>query len=116
MDLSNAVAAHAQWKTRFRVAITNRDILDAATIGKDNCCELGKWLYAEGRGLYGVRPEFTKVLEKHKAFHVQAGKVANAINARQYTEAETMINAGTPFAAASTEVGLAINSLKDAAA
>ncbi len=30
MNLDNAVAAHAQWKTKFRMAISNKDALDAA--------------------------------------------------------------------------------------
>jgi hypothetical protein len=41
MNLDTAISAHAAWKTKFRTAITAKEPMDAATIGKDNCCELG---------------------------------------------------------------------------
>jgi methyl-accepting chemotaxis protein len=114
MNLDDAISAHAQWKTKLRVAITKRDTLDAATIGKDNCCELGKWLYGEGRSLYSSKPEFTTLVAKHKGFHTEAGRVAAAINSKKFEDAEKMIGGASPFGSASTEVGMAINGLKKA--
>ena len=114
MNLDDAISAHAQWKTKFRMAITKRETMDAATIGKDNCCELGKWLYGEGRGLHSSKPQFVALLEKHKAFHGEAGKVAAVINAKKFEEAEKMISGASPFGVASNEVGMAISSLKRA--
>lgn len=114
MNLDDAVSAHAQWKTKFRTAITKHETLDAATITKDNCCELGKWLHGEGKSLYSSKVEFTALIEKHKGFHGEAGKVAVAINAKKFPEAEAMLGGGTPFGAASTEVGVAIGRLKKA--
>lgn len=115
MDLDKAVAAHAQWKTKFRAAITAKETMDAATIGKDNCCELGKWLHGEGKGQLGGKPEFTALVEKHKGFHVEAGKVATLINGKKFVEAEAAIGGATPFGRASTETGIAISRLKQAA-
>jgi methyl-accepting chemotaxis protein len=116
MNLDNAIAAHVQWKTKFRVAITAQQTLDAATIGKDNCCELGQWLHGAGRGTYGSRPEFVSLLEKHKSFHKEAGLVATAINGKKFDQASSMIEVGTPFTAASNAVGVAVNALKRAIA
>jgi hypothetical protein len=45
MNLDNAIATHARWKLKFRGAISAQETLDAATIGKDDCCEIGKWLH-----------------------------------------------------------------------
>ena len=92
MDLNHAIEAHSLWKTKFRTAITKQESLDASTIGADNCCELGKWLYGEGRGLYGAKPQFTALLQKHKGFHAEAGKVAKLINAKQFSLAEEAIS------------------------
>lgn len=114
MNLDDAISAHAQWKTKFRMAITKHETMDAATIGKDNCCELGKWLYGEGRSLHSSKPQFTALLAKHKAFHGEAGKVATVINAKKFEEAEKMISGASPFGVASNEVGMAISSLKRA--
>ena len=115
MNLDAAIAAHAQWKTKFRMAITKQETMDAVAIGKDNCCDLGKWLHGEGKLQLGSKPEFLSLLEKHKAFHVEAGKVANAINTKKYTEAERMIDSGSSFSAASSAVGVAVNSVKKVA-
>lgn len=116
MDLDHAIAAHVQWKTKFRAAITSQQTLDAATIGKDNCCELGQWLHGAGRSGHGGRPEFVSLLEKHKSFHKEAGFVATTINSKKLDEASKMIDVGTPFTAASNAVGVAINALKKAIA
>ena len=112
MNLDNAVAAHAQWKTRFRAAISSKEALDAATIGKDNCCELGKWLHGEGKLQLGTKPEFMALIERHKGFHAEAGKVASLINGKKYAEAEAAIGGSTPFGLASTETSVAIARVK----
>lgn len=116
MNLDNAIAAHAAWKTKFRAAINGKEAMDASTIAKDNCCELGKWLHGEGLGLYGSKPEFSALIQNHKVFHAEAGKVAGLINGKKYKEAEQAIGGATPFAAASNETSLAINRVKRAIA
>jgi methyl-accepting chemotaxis protein len=116
MNLDNAIAVHAQWKMKFRGAIVAKETLDAAVIAQDNCCEIGKWLHGEGRSAWGAKPEFVALIERHKTFHVEAGKVASAINARNFDLATRMIDGSTPFAAASSTVGVAILALKRAIA
>lgn len=111
MDLNNAVAKHAEWKTKFRVAITKKETMDAHTIAKDNCCDLGKWLHEDGMRQFGKLHSHHDCVVKHAQFHTEAGKVAAAINAKKFEEAEQMLNAGTPYASASTAVGIAIMKL-----
>ena len=48
MDLNQAIEKHAEWKVKFRSAIVKKESMDAGTISKDNCCELGKWLHRIG--------------------------------------------------------------------
>lgn len=112
MNLDDAVAKHTAWKTKFRTAIAKKETLDAATISKDNCCDLGKWLYGDGKSVCGRHASFTDCITKHKTFHVEAGKVATAINAKKYVEAEAMIGSGTPYSTASTAAVGAIMHLK----
>ena len=112
MDLDDAIAAHAQWKTTFRAAITRQELMDAESISADNCCELGKWLHGEGRGRYGSVPQFTSLMEQHKEFHVEAGKVAQLINAKQFKAAQSAFSASSPFGMASTNVLLSISALQ----
>lgn len=112
MDLENAIGKHAEWKMKFRSAISRQEQMDIATISKDNCCELGKWLHGEGAIKLGHLGSHGECVKKHKVFHSEAGKVATAINAKKYTEAETMISGQTSYANASNEVGIAIMRLK----
>lgn len=112
MDLDSAIGKHAEWKLKFRSAISKKESMDAETIKKDNCCELGKWLHGEAKTKFGRLVSHTDCVQKHAVFHTEAGKVAIAINAKKYVEAEAMINAGTTFAQASSAVGVAIMKLK----
>ena len=112
MDLVSAIAKHTEWKTKFRGAITKKEQMDVATISKDNCCELGKWLHGEGKTQYGRLASHAECMQKHAAFHVEAGKVASAINAKKYTEAEAMLGGGTSYSQISSDVGVAISRLK----
>ena len=112
MDLNTAIQKHAEWKTKFRSAIAKQEQMDAATISKDNCCELGKWLHAEAKTQFGKLASHGECVQKHAAFHVEAGKIATVINAKKYAEAEAMLNNGTNYAQASSQVGVAIMHLK----
>lgn len=112
MDLDSAMQKHMEWKVTFRTVISKQEQMDASTIAKDNCCELGKWLHGEGKTQCGSLASYATALSKHAAFHVEAGKVASAINAKKYTEAEAMLGGSSAFAAVSGEVGVAIMRLK----
>jgi methyl-accepting chemotaxis protein len=112
MDLNTASQSHSEWKVKLRLAITNRETLDAATISKDNCCALGKWLHGEAKAQFGKVPSYGDCVAKHADFHREAGKVASAINAADFERAGKMLDAGTPYAKATSAVGSAILGLK----
>lgn len=108
MDLEKAIGKHAEWKMKFRNAISKHEAMDAATIAKDNCCELGEWLHGEGKIKYGHLASLGICLQQHATFHSEAGKVASVINAGRYAEAETMLGGGTTYSVASSNVAVAI--------
>ncbi|MBK7365120.1 MAG: CZB domain-containing protein [Nitrosomonas sp.] len=112
MDLNQAIEKHAEWKIRFRTAITKHESMDVGTISKDNCCELGKWLHGIGKAKFSNLPSFMLCISNHAKFHVEAGKIAQTINAKKYTEAEAMLSTGTSYSLASSGVGVAIIQLK----
>lgn len=116
MNLDSAIQKHMDWKVKFRTAISKQEQMDAVTIAKDNCCELGKWLHGEGKTQCSGLASYATTLSKHAAFHVEAGKVASAINAQKYTEAEAMLNGSSAFTTVSGEVGVALMRLKKEAA
>jgi methyl-accepting chemotaxis protein len=116
MNLDNAIAAHAEWKLKFRNAIQKKEQLDAASISLDNKCPLGQWLHGEAKGKYSGLASYGACIAKHAEFHKCAGNVAKSINSGKYAEAEAMLNGGTPYSAASSAVGAAIISLRKEAA
>jgi methyl-accepting chemotaxis protein len=112
MNLDEAIQKHAEWKMKFRVAITKKEKMDAAAIQGDKNCQLGQWLHGEGHVRYGQSPTFKDLIVKHASFHRAAGKVASTINAGQYDVAAGMIDGGTEYTQASVAVGVAIMQLK----
>jgi methyl-accepting chemotaxis protein len=112
LTLERAFTAHQQWKARLQESVASGTPLDVALIRRDDCCELGKWLHSTGRSQYGGVPEFSKLVSKHASFQLVASVVANIINAREYDEAVSVLQDSSHFAIASTEVSMAIMSLK----
>lgn len=115
MDLEKAVQTHGEWKLKLRMAIAKKEPVDAVSLGRDNCCTVGQWLHGEGKARFGGKAELQTAIEKHRAFHVEAGKVAGLINLGRYAEAETALGASTPYSTASSQVGGALIGLKRAA-
>lgn len=112
MDFDKAMAAHADWKVKLRIALDNHEMLDAERICSDKNCDLGRWLHGDGRGQCGRAPSFGACVEAHAAFHREAGAVATRINAKDYGRAEQMLGAGSTFADASTNVAVILRRLK----
>jgi hypothetical protein len=112
IDLDQAIQAHAEWRSRLRTAAQNQDTLDADTIARDDCCDLGRWLHGSAGAQYGNRPSFVALLDRHRTFHAIAGQIAGHINRGAYAEAEEALSGNTPFSRASSEVGAAIVRLR----
>jgi methyl-accepting chemotaxis protein len=112
IDLDNALDKHSEWKVKLRTAISKGEEMDAATISRDDCCDFGKWLHGDIKSYLAHQPSYAECVTKHATFHIEAGKVANMINAKKFSEAEVMLGNGSPFASASSAVGVAIMRLK----
>ena len=110
--LDTAFHAHTEWKVKLRSAIAKKETIDAKIVSADSQCALGKWLHGEGKLKYGKLSAFSECVSSHAAFHKAAGEVARAISAEKFEEASKLLDAGTPFSIASTEVGLALAALK----
>jgi hypothetical protein len=79
IDLDSAIQAHADWRSKLRTAVARKETMDAETIGCDDCCLLGKWLHGAGKSQYGGKPSFVSLVDAHRQFHQEAGKVARLI-------------------------------------
>jgi methyl-accepting chemotaxis protein len=111
--LDSAFQKHGGWIEEFCTAIFNQDSLDAAAYEKDNHCELGKWLYGEGKAQYGKFNTYSLLVSKHAAFHEVAGRIVQAINAKEYKSAEDLLCSEGEYASASRAVHSAIMKLKE---
>ena len=112
VELDSALHKHAEWKVKFRTALAHHDQLDVATISKDDCCHFGQWLHGNTKSHLGHLDSFSKCVAQHAAFHVEAGKVAQAINDDRGHEVNAMLSPGSAFTETSSAVGVAIMRLK----
>lgn len=112
LTLENALDAHSKWTEWLKAIASSGEPIDVETIQRDDCCELGKWLRSPGGMVYSHSPRFTRLVSTHKEFHAVAGAIAHEISVSAYKVAESMLQAGTPFANASEEVAMAIMELK----
>jgi hypothetical protein len=112
--LENAYDLHQQWKENLCRAVKAREPIDTSVIDRDDCCDLGKWLYADAQEILWGRPEFQSLLLHHKEFHLLTGAVAEVINNQQYELAEAYLSHDTQLAHSSGEVGAAIRRLEEA--
>jgi aerotaxis receptor len=112
VDFDKVIAAHQQWRVTLRNAVLKNKKLDADTLRRDDCCALGKWLHGGGGRRWGHVPDFKALLQHHKAFHHEAGKVADAINQGALDKAKAMMESGTPFVQAGHHVTHTIRALR----
>jgi hypothetical protein len=112
IDVDAIIDGHRMWKVKLRDAIENESTVDTATLSRDDCCPLGKWVYGEGGKRFGHQPNFTMLIERHKTFHRVAGQVGDLINQKHYLEAEQAVAPGTPFALATREVVQVLSAAK----
>lgn len=85
MNIDDAIKAHSAWKLRLNrfAEGTSEEALDENTIGKDNGCDLGKWLYGEGKKTIGNHPAYNELLKEHADFHRQASSVVRLCKSGQ---------------------------------
>lgn len=112
MELDQAIAAHAEWKMRFRTAMMRKEKLDVNSIERDDCCGFGKWLRTEGDERFSDHPRYIACKRLHAAFHHEAGRVAREINAGEYAHADSMLQPGSAYARVLADTGAAIVALK----
>jgi len=111
MNFDDAISAHIKWKIRLTQFIEGSaaEKLQSATAGKDNLCELGKWIYGEG-AKYKALPHYADLVKKHADFHGHAAEVVKKVEAGDRVGAKSAL--GGPFAAASKDTVTAIMNLK----
>jgi methyl-accepting chemotaxis protein len=111
VDVDAMIDAHRQWKVKLGHAIEHREQVDTATLSRDDCCALGKWIYSDGQRLR-ERSTFSALLDRHKRFHSVAAGVGQLINYGQYLDAEEAMAPGSAFSQATGDVANVLSTAK----
>lgn len=111
-DFDAAIEAHRAWKMKLRRAISSQEKLDIATIARDDCCALGRWIHGPGGHRHGRNPNFGALRDKHREFHHSVGEIARKINRGRHEDAENLLGSGSAFTALSTDIVSVLNRFK----
>lgn len=112
--LDQALRWHREWKDRLLAAVDAMEPIHADTIGRDDLCNLGRWLCTEGDRHYGHSPAFQDLVLHHREFHLLTGAVAEIVNEKQYALAKIYLSDDAELALCSSGVEEAIQRLKNA--
>jgi len=112
LDFDAAVAAHQKWRVTLRNSVVRKLKVDVERLRRDDCCDLGRWLHGAGGRRWSAVPGFTRLVDVHRHFHLEAAKVGEAINQAQYQRADQMLQNGTPFVEAGKSVVQALRALR----
>lgn len=114
MNFDTEIAAHINWKIRLNAFLNglSSETFESGLVCRDNLCELGKWIYTEGKALERF-PAYAELLKYHAHFHVCAAEVIKAFEAGNKAAAACLLEGD--YALASRKTMLAIIRLKGAA-
>ncbi len=92
MNWMEIIGAHVMWKQRLTafLAGTSTEQLDPDTMGLDDRCALGKWIYGEGKAMSEL-PRYEEVRGLHAQFHQYAADVVRLHLAGKTAEAESLL-------------------------
>lgn len=112
MDFNAAILAHSAWKRKLTQYLAKPDkSIDPAELEKDDRCDLGRWIYSEGKKL-ASDPTFKELTKEHADFHKAAADVVRRANAGKSVSEEVALGARSPYARATTAVVHALSVLK----
>jgi hypothetical protein len=115
MNFDQAISCHVQWKSKLMAYINHPDhSLNAASLGSDDQCDLGKWLRGEGQK-YANSPEFKKLVADHTHFHKAAAEIVKKADAGVKVTEEVALGGKSEYSVASGAVVSSLMRMKKAA-
>lgn len=92
-DIEQAIANHAKWVTHLTKAITEAHLeIPLATIGSDDACAFGQWLYGQELSADDkITADYKTVKDLHAEFHKTARQVAELAESSNRYEAYTLL-------------------------
>jgi hypothetical protein len=103
-EITKFIGQHGLWKSRLRQAIDHGESpSDAASVGRNDDCEFGKWL-KELPAQERTSQHFRTVNTLHTEFHKEAARVLELAAVGKKADANKAIEMGGPFASASSKL------------
>jgi hypothetical protein len=113
MDFDGAIVAHTAWKNRLKAYFEKHDgSLSAAVVDLDEKCELGRWIYGEGKQ-WSQKPAFRELKNLHSQFHLAAAALVRKVNSGQAVDDELLVGSGSEFSKCTSAVVKALVKLRD---
>ena len=110
MNLNAAINAHVAWKQRLSKCLAGGDEkLDPSVVGRDDQCDLGKWIHGDGQRL-ASDTDFRSLMTQHAVFHTRAAEVVEMCRRGDKSAARQMMDGG--YAAAANAVIRTLGTLK----
>ncbi len=112
MNFDKAVTAHSSWKAKLRAYLAKPDgSISQAEVQSDQKCELGQWIYGEGKK-WSTSPAYATLKEQHTRFHAAAGSIIQKIDAKMPINEENAVGSKSEFFRFSMAVINAITNMK----
>jgi methyl-accepting chemotaxis protein len=115
-DSDKMVLAHSRWKSRLRNVVQSNEVIDIASSERDDQCDLGRWLVADGRQYEQLRA-FQDLKAIHTRFHSSVGAALRKLQSCSPQEGTDMLDpVKSEFGRASSACINAIAALRQAIA
>lgn len=111
-ELREAIAAHGQWKVKFRDFMAGKLELDANVVQQNNQCQFGKWLESHGHKLL-KGADYDEINRLHSEFHKIAADVIRKKKSGDAAGAEHALASGGVFTTASAKLTTRIMAVKE---
>lgn len=112
MNFDEAVQAHSAWKMKLSNYLRKPDgSIKAADVQQDSKCNLGAWIYGEGKK-FSSHPEYEILKAAHAKFHQAAADVIRKADSGKNVTEDVALGAKSDYASASNAVITAIISIR----
>jgi len=99
MNVNAAINAHVAWKQRLAKCLAgDGEKLDPSVVGRDDQCDLGKWIHGEGQQL-ASDTDLRALRAQHAVFHTRAAEVVELCQRGDKSAAQQLMDGGYSTAA-----------------
>ena len=112
MNFDKAIVAHSAWKAKLKAYLAKPDgSISYSDVQSDQKCELGQWIYGEGKK-FSKSPAYATLKEQHAKFHACTAAVIQKVDKKLPISEENALGMKSEFFTFSMAVVNAIANMK----